>query len=156
LSLKMNITVIGGSKCSKKDYKIAQEVGRLIAQQGWTLVCGGRTGIMEAACKGAKEKSGITVGILPSIDGKEGNKYLDVKIPTGLGFARNVLVVRASDIIIAISGKYGTLSEIAFAFNEDRHVIGINTWRIKGVIQVKTPQEAISCVKRILKKNKHR
>ena len=126
----------------------------LIAQEGWTLICGGRTGIMEAACRGAKEFGGVTVGILPSIDGKEANKYLDVNIPTGLGYARNVLVVRASKIIIAISGKYGTLSEIAFAFNEERHVIGINTWKIKGVISVKTPQEAILCVKRILKKKK--
>lgn len=144
----MNITVIGGSRCSKKDYKIARETGMLIAQEGWTLICGGRTGIMEAACRGAKERNGLTVGILPSIDGKEGNKYLDVKIPTGLGYARNVLVVRASDIIIAISGKYGTLSEIAFAFNEDRKVIGINTWKIKGVVQVKTPQQAISYIKK--------
>lgn len=149
----MNITVIGGSTCSKRDYKIAQEVGRLIAQEGWTLICGGRTGIMEAACKGAKEKGGRTVGILPSADGKDGNKYLDVKIPTGLGYARNVLVVRASEIIIAISGKYGTLSEIAFAFNEDRKVIGINTWKIKGVVQVKHAREAINYIKKkILKK----
>lgn len=146
----MNISVIGGSTCSKKDYKIARELGRLIAQQGWTLVCGGRTGIMEAACRGAKEASGTTVGILPSIDAKEGNKYLDVKIPTGLGFARNILVVRASDIIVAVSGKYGTLSEIAFAFNENRKVIGINTWKIKGVIQVKTPQQAVSYIKKHL------
>ena len=148
----MNISVIGGSTCSKKDYEIARQAGMLIAQEGWTLICGGRTGIMEAACRGAKERNGLTVGILPSIDGKEGNKYLDVKIPTGLGFARNVLVVRASDIIIAISGKYGTLSEIAFAFNEDRKVIGINTWKIKGVIQVKTPLQAISYIKKILRK----
>ncbi|MFA5271061.1 MAG: TIGR00725 family protein [Candidatus Omnitrophota bacterium] len=149
----MNVSVIGGSICSKKDYEIAQEVGRLIAQQGWTLVCGGRTGIMEAACKGAKENYGITVGILPSTDGKEANRYLDVTIPTGLGYARNILVVRASEIIIAISGKYGTLSEIAFAFNEDRCVVGINTWKIKGVVQVKNAREAINYIKKkILKK----
>ncbi len=148
----MNITVIGGSTCSKKDYEIARQVGRLIARQGWTLVCGGRTGIMEAACRGAKEAGGTTVGILPSIDGKDANKYLDVNIPTGLGYARNVLVVRASQIIIAISGKYGTLSEIAFAFNEERTVIGIDTWKIKGIVQAKTPQQAISYIKKILKK----
>ncbi|MFA6281294.1 MAG: TIGR00725 family protein [Candidatus Omnitrophota bacterium] len=151
----MNISVIGGSICSKQDYKIAQEVGRLIAQQGWTLICGGRTGVMEAACRGAKVAGGITVGILPSVSGKEANKYLDVNIPTGLGYARNVLVVRASKIIIAISGKYGTLSEIAFAFNEDRHVIGINTWKIKGVIQVKNARDAIKYIKKnLLRKSK--
>lgn len=150
----MNISVIGGSKCSKKDYEIARELGSLIAKEGWTLICGGRTGIMEAACRGAKESNGTTVAILPSTDGKDANAYVDVRIPTGLGYARNVLVVRASDIIVAISGQYGTLSEIAFAFNEDRHVIGINTWKIKGVLQVKTPLQAISHIKRILKKRK--
>jgi len=150
----MNISVIGGSKCSNKDYAIARELGSLIAKEGWTLICGGRTGIMEAACKGAKSAGGTTVAILPSVDGKDANAFVDVKIPTGLGYARNVLVVRASDIIVAISGQYGTLSEIAFAFNEDRHVIGINTWKIKGVFQVKTPLQAISHIKRILKKRK--
>ncbi len=148
----MNISVIGGSTCSKKDYKIAQELGRLIAQEGWTLVCGGRTGIMEAACKGAKEAGGVTVAILPSADGSDANRYVDVKIPTGLGYARNLLVVRASDVIVAVSGKYGTLSEIAFAFNENRKVVGINTWKIKGVIQVKSPLEAIQTIKELLKK----
>ncbi|MDD5618504.1 MAG: TIGR00725 family protein [Candidatus Omnitrophota bacterium] len=150
----MNISIIGGSRCSKKDYKIAKELGRLIAKEGWTLICGGRTGVMEAACKGAKESGGVTVAILPSADGKDANSYVDVRIPTGLGYARNILVVRASDIIVAVSGKYGTLSEIAFAFNEDRHVIGINTWKIKGVIQVKTPLQAIFQIKRIIKKRK--
>jgi len=150
----MNISVIGGSRCSKKDYEIARELGRLIAKEGWTLICGGRTGVMEAACCGAKEAGGTTVAILPSADGKDANAYVDVKIPTGLGYARNVLVVRASDIIVAVSGQYGTLSEIAFAFNEDRHVIGINTWKIKGVIHVKTPLQAISKIKVILKKRK--
>jgi hypothetical protein len=148
----MNISVIGGSKCSKRDYDIAQELGRLIAQEGWTLICGGRSGIMEAACKGAKEAGGITVAILPSVDGKDANRYVDVKIPTGLGYARNVLVVRASNIVVAISGEYGTLSEIAFAFNEDRTVIGINTWNIKGVVKVKDAKTAIRYIKGIVSK----
>ncbi|MFA5008915.1 MAG: TIGR00725 family protein [Candidatus Omnitrophota bacterium] len=150
----MNISVIGGSTCSKKDYKIAQELGSLIAREGWTLICGGRTGIMEAACKGAKSAGGTTVAILPSRDAKDANAFVDVKIPTGLGYARNILVVRASDIIVAVSGKYGTLSEIAFAFNEDRCVIGINTWKIKGVVQVETALQAVSYIKRILKKRR--
>ncbi|MCK9614008.1 MAG: TIGR00725 family protein [Candidatus Omnitrophica bacterium] len=143
----MNISVIGGSTCSKKDYKIAKELGSLIAKEGWTLICGGRSGIMEAACRGAKEAGGTTVAILPSADGKDANRYVDVKIPTGLGYARNVLVVRASKIIIAVSGKYGTLSEIAFAFNEGRTVLGINTWGIKGVVKVKNAETAIQYIK---------
>jgi len=147
----MNISVIGGSSCSKKNYKIAHELGKLIAQQGWVLICGGGSGIMEAACCGAKEEGGLTVGILPSHDGAEANSYLDIKLPTGLGYARNVLVVRASDVIIAIDGKYGTLSEIAFAFNDTKPIIGIKTWDIKGIIKVKTSKEAIARVKKIFK-----
>ncbi len=143
----MNVSVIGGSKCSKKDYEIARELGSLIAKEGWTLICGGKTGIMEAACRGAKEAGGVTVAILPSVDGKDANRFVDIKIPTGLGYARNVLVVRASNIIVAISGEYGTLSEIAFAFNEDRAVVGINTWNIKGVVKAKDAKTAIRYIK---------
>ena len=106
---------------------------------------------MEAACKGAKKQGGLTVGILPSSDGGEANKYLDVKIPTGLGYARNVLVVRAAEAVIAISGEYGTLSEIAFAFNEEKPIVGIDTWEIEGVKKVKTAKEAVSYVKKKVK-----
>jgi len=144
----MNVSVIGGHKCSKEIYKIAEEVGKLIANQGWVLVCGGRTGVMEAACKGAKEQGGLTVGILPSSDGRDANKYVDVKVPTGLGYARNILVVRAADAVIAISGEYGTLSEIAFAFNEEKLIIGIDTWEIEGIKKVNSAKEAVEYIKR--------
>jgi len=147
----MNIAVVGGHKCSKKIYRIAEELGSLIAQQGWVLVCGGGPGVMEAACKGAKKQGGLTVGILPSSDEGEANKYLDVKIPTGLGYARNVLVVRAAEAVIAISGEYGTLSEIAFAFNEEKPIVGINTWEIEGVKKVKTAKEAVNYIKKKVK-----
>ncbi|UCC95369.1 MAG: TIGR00725 family protein [Candidatus Omnitrophota bacterium] len=144
----MNVAVIGGYNCSKKAYKSAQRLGVLIAQERWILICGGGSGVMEAACKGAKEKGGLTVGILPSFDEKEANLYLDVKIPTGLGCARNILVVRAADAIVAVNGKYGTLSEIAFALNEGKRVCGIDTWDIKGLIKVTCPEEAIKYIKR--------
>jgi uncharacterized protein (TIGR00725 family) len=143
----MNVAVIGGSTCSKRNYRIAQRLGELIAQEGWLLICGGRAGVMEAACRGAKNKGGTTVGILPSFDAKDANPYVDIKIPTGLGYARNVLVVRAADIVVAVAGHYGTLSEIAFAFNEGKKVLGIGTWNIKGVIKVKAAQEAIKYIK---------
>jgi len=143
----MNISVIGGSTCSKKHAKVAYELGALIAKEGWVLICGGREGVMKAACRGAKDNGGITVGILPSLDGKDANPYVDIKIPTGLGYARNVLVVRCSQVVIAINGKYGTLSEIAFAFNEARTVLGIDTWDIKGVIKVKNPAQAVRYIK---------
>ena len=145
----MNVGVIGGSVCSKRVYKIAFELGRLIAKERWVLICGGGGGVMEAVCKGAKSEGGLTVGILPSIDGREANEYLDVKLPTGLGYVRNTLIVRASDILIAVDGRYGTLSEIAFALNEGKLVLGIETWDIKGVKKVKTPQEAINFIKKL-------
>jgi len=145
----MNVGVIGGSVCNKKIYKIAFELGRLIAKEKWVLICGGGGGVMEAVCKGAKSEGGLTVGILPSIDGREANKYLDVKLPTGLGYVRNTLIVRASDILIAVDGRYGTLSEIAFALNEGKLVLGIETWDIKGIKKVKTPQEAINFIKKL-------
>lgn len=147
----MNIAVVGGHKCTKEIYRIAQEVGKLIAEAGWILICGGKTGVMEAACKGAKEADGLTVGILPGSEADEANKYVDVKLPTGLGYARNFLVVRAADAIIAIDGEYGTLSEIAFAFNDPRPIVGIDTWDIEGIKKVNTPQEAVSYLKKILR-----
>ena len=145
----MNIAVIGGHKCSDSTAKIARELGGLIAKEGWTLICGGHSGIMEAACRGAKENNGITVGILPSYDGADANEYVDVKIPTGMGYARNVLVVRAADVIIAIDGHHGTLSEIAFALSEEKPVFGIDTWDIEGIKKVKTPQEAIEQTRKL-------
>jgi len=147
----MNIAVIGGHKCSKRIYKIAKEVGFLIAKEGWILICGGHAGVMEAACLGAKENGGITVGILPSFDGKDANPYVDIKIPTGLGYARNILVVRSANFIVSVGGKYGTLSEISFALNEEKIVLGIDTWDIKGIIKVKTPKEAIEKIKKLSK-----
>ena len=145
--MKLNIAVIGGHKAAKKYLKIAQEVGRLIAENGWILVCGGREGVMEAACRGAKSAGGTTVGILPSLNGEDANKYVDIKIPTGMGYARNFLVARSAQAVIAISGEYGTLSEIAFAFNDRRPVIGIGSWKIKGMVHAKSAREAIALVK---------
>lgn len=142
----MNVAVLGGKKCSARLYKIAKKLGQLIAERGWVLVCGGGTGVMEAACSGAKEKNGLTVGILPTLEEEKANPYLDVKIPTGLGDARNILVVRAARVVIAVNGKYGTLSEIAFALTEGKPVVGIETWDIKGVVKVKTPEEAVDFV----------
>ena len=146
---KINVTVVGGYSCSKKAYALAKELGALIAKEGWTLICGGLSGVMEAACLGAKKEGGLTVGILPGATSRDANRYVDVKIPTGLGYARNILVVRSSEVIIAIDGKYGTLSEIAFALSEAKTVIGIGTWNIKGIIKVKTPKVAIKKIKEI-------
>ena len=126
----MYVSVIGGEQCSEEIYNMAIEVGRRIAKLGAVLVTGGRKGVMEAASKGAKMENGVTIGILPSVDRQEGNEYLDYKIVTGLGYARNVLVVLNGDIVIAIDGHYGTLSEIAFALEYGKPVLGLRSWNV--------------------------
>ncbi|MBN2189835.1 MAG: TIGR00725 family protein [Candidatus Aureabacteria bacterium] len=125
----MRIGVIGGSSCSGADAALARETGRVIALQKHILISGGMGGVMEEACKGAFESGGITVGILPGEDEKGSNKYLTAALPTGIGAARNIFVVKASDALIAIGGWYGTLSEMAFALNIGRPVVGLNTWK---------------------------
>jgi hypothetical protein len=135
------IAVIGASKAKPEEWETALAVGRLIAENHETLVCGGLGGVMEAACRGAREHGGRTVGILP--DTGNGNPYLDTVIRTGLGHARNVLVVQSADAVIAIGGSYGTLSEIAMALKMDRPVFGLKTWDIEGVTACTTPEEAV-------------
>ncbi len=125
------IGVVGaGQEPTEEQSQIAYEVGRLIAQRGAALVCGGLGGVMEAAARGAKEAGGRVIGILPGSSRLEANPYLDVALPTGLGEARNVLIVRASDVLIAIGGEFGTLSEIAFALKTGKPVVGIGTWEL--------------------------
>jgi uncharacterized protein (TIGR00725 family) len=122
----------------------AEELGRELARAGALLVCGGLGGAMEAACRGAKGEGGKTLGILPGADRSAANRYVDVAIPTGLGEARNALIVRAADALIAIAGGYGTLSEIALALRAGKPVIGLGTWDIEGVVQASSPAEAVS------------
>ena len=130
--VKGQIGVIGGGTCSAEIYEIAQEVGREIAQNGFSLVCGGLGGVMEAACRGARETGGITIGILPTSNKGDANPYCDLVIPTGLGHARNVLVVHASDGLVAVDGETGTLSEIAIALKVGKPIVGIKTWELQG------------------------
>lgn len=145
------IGVIGASQCGEKIEKIAFEVGRLIAKENWILITGGKGGVMEAVSRGAKEEGGLVVGILPEDSSINANPWLCVTIPTGMQEARNQIIVLSSDALIAISGEYGTLSEIGFALKRKKCVIGINTWRIKGVKKAKSPKEAIAMLKSILK-----
>ena len=127
------IGVIGGGNVSKEIGELAKDVGRRIAESGAVLLCGGRGGVMEMACKGAKEAGGLTVGILPTADPDDANPYVDVRIPTGMGFARNAIIAVASDALIAIGGRYGTLSEIAHALNLGKRVIGLRTWNLERI-----------------------
>jgi uncharacterized protein (TIGR00725 family) len=137
----MQIAVIGAADASPEEYTTALAVGRLIAENKGTLICGGMGGVMEAACKGAHDKDGVTVGIVP--DTGNGNSYLDVVIRTGFGHARNVLVVQSSDAVIAIGGGYGTLSEIAIALKLNKPVFGLKTWDIEGVVKCESPEDAV-------------
>jgi uncharacterized protein (TIGR00725 family) len=120
---KLTIGVIGGSRVDEKTSKLAYETGQQIAANEAHLVCGGLGGVMEAASKGAAEAGGTVIGLLPSDSREEANPYLSVAIPTGLGIGRNVLVVRAADVLIAFPGAYGTLSEMALALNLGKVVI---------------------------------
>jgi uncharacterized protein (TIGR00725 family) len=146
----MFVAVIGSAHCSARVAALAEKVGREIARHGAVLVCGGRGGVMEAACRGAKDEGGTTVGILPGMDRSEANPYIDVPIVTGLGEARNAVVVRSADTVIAISGGYGTLSEIGLARKMGRPVVGLETWELHQdglpgtvVVHAGTPVRAV-------------
>jgi len=140
---KIYIGVIGANDCGKKVAKLAHEVGQEIAKVGAILVCGGLGGVMEAACQGAKEQGGTTIGIIPGVKKEEANPYVDFPIVTGLGYARNILVVRNSQAVIALPGKYGTLSEIAFCLNFKIPLISLSNWKIEGMLKAKNPVKAV-------------
>jgi uncharacterized protein (TIGR00725 family) len=121
-------------------------VGRGLAARGAVVVCGGLGGVMEAACRGAREAGGLTVGILPGTDRAAANAFVEVAIPSGLGEARNALVVSAADALIAVGGGYGTLSEIAFALKAGKRVVGLDSWDIEGVVAATDPAAAVAAV----------
>ena len=145
------IGVIGGSEVSKEAYRLAEEVGRDIAKRGAVLICGGMQGVMEAACKGASESGGLTIGILPGDKRAQANRYVQIPIVTGIGYARNVAVVRSSQAVIAIDGSYGTLTEIGYALQAGIPVIGLGTWSLaingkadKNIIAAKNAKDAVA------------
>ncbi len=144
------IGVIGGTAATPDILRSAEETGRLIAGRGWLLICGGMAGVMEAAAKGAKDAGGTTIGILPHADRHEANLWIDIPIASGLGEGRNLVIVRAADLLIAVDGEYGTLSEIAFALKLKKPVIGLDTWDIPGIIRAATPEEAVNMAMNIL------
>lgn len=151
----MIVSVIGAGDCTPEIFKTAEKVGSLIARRGAVLVTGGLYGVMEAASKGARDAGGITVGILPGFMKGDANKYVMIPITTGLSHARNVIIVRSSDAVIAVSGEYGTLSEIAIALKLGKPVVGIQTWEnIEGVISVATPEEAVNKAFELIGKTK--
>ncbi|ACV12133.1 conserved hypothetical protein [Halorhabdus utahensis DSM 12940] len=142
----MRVSVIGGSTVGDELYEQAREVGRLLAEHDHEVVCGGLGGVMEAAARGAKEAGGHPIGILPGEDREMANEYIETPIATGLGNARNALVVSNGDAAIAIDGSTGTLSEIALALDAGKPVGGLDTHDIEGVEAVETPEAAVEYV----------
>jgi len=133
------ISVIGGSNPDPATVTLAVEVGKVVAERGAALICGGLGGVMEAAARGAKEKGGLTIGILPGYDKESANHFIDIVVRTGLGHARNILVVASGDLLIALPGSHGTRSEVSIALLLGKQVIGLKAWgMISGVRQVDT------------------
>jgi len=145
--MKKLIGVIGARECPESSLNLAFEVGQEIAQYGYGLVSGGMMGIMEFASHGCRNEGGLTIGIIPGDDPALANPYLDIVIPTGMGIMRNLLIVRSAVGLIAIDGKYGTLSEIAYALQVGKPVVGLNTWDISDeIIKVNTAREAVESI----------
>ena len=144
------IAVVGAGEPNRETDQAAEEVGRALARARAVVVCGGLGGVMEAACRGARAEGGTTVGILPGTTRDDANSYLSVAVATGLGEARNVLVVRAADAVIAVGGEFGTLSEIAFALKIGTPVIGFGTWElaragepVEAIVAAPSPAAAV-------------
>lgn len=142
---RIQIAVVGAGAADPATYDLARRVGRAVARAGAMVVCGGLGGAMEAACRGAREAGGTAVAILPGADPRDANPWADVVIPTGLGHARNVLVVQSGDAVVALPGSWGTLSEIALARKVGRPVVAVGAWRhLDGVEVCEDPEEAVS------------
>ena len=136
------VAVVGPGEAEADVTAAAEQVGRELAGRGAVVVTGGRGGTMEAACRGASQAGGLTVGILPGPDRSAANDWLTVSLPTGMGELRNGLVARAGDAVIALGRGYGTLSEVGFALKLGRPVIGLGTWEVEGVVAAEDPVDA--------------
>jgi len=150
---KITISVIGGHKADKKIIQLARAVGKMIAKAGAVLVCGGLDGVMKAAAQGAKSAGGLTVGLLPGNNKNDANQYIDIALPTTIGYARNAMVACSADIIIALPGSHGTLSEISYGFVYKRPIIDLGNWNRKGMLKADNVQEAEVMIKKLINKN---
>ena len=145
------MAVVGSGTASGELYEKAREVGRLVAQRGGTVVCGGRSGVMEAVARGATEAGGTAIGILPDEDRKRANEYLSYSIATGTGHARNLAVVCSGDVVIAVGGEYGSLSEMGLALKVGRPVVALESWDLGEHVSVAaTPEAAVEAAFRLL------
>jgi len=138
--------VVGAGEASPAVEAVAEAVGRLLAERGVVVVCGGLGGVMAATCRGAKAAGGATVGILPGGDRSQANRWVDMAVATGMGEARNAVLVRTADAVLALGGGYGTLSEIALALRMDRPVVTLGSWDIEGVQRADDARQAVDSV----------
>jgi uncharacterized protein (TIGR00725 family) len=145
------VSVVGSGTATGELYQKAREVGRLVAERGGTVVCGGLSGVMEAAARGAAEAGGTAIGILPDEDRERANEHLSYSIATGTGHARNLAVVCSGDVVIAVGGEYGTLSEIGLARKVGRPVVALESWELgEHVTVASSPEEAVEAAFDIL------
>lgn len=152
MSLKgRKIAVIGGSECPEEMYQEAYLLGKFLAESGAVVYTGGKGGIMEAACKGAWENGGITVGILPEDHLAFMNPYVMIPVATGMGIARNAILIHTADAIVAVDGRYGTLSEVAFALQMGKPIISLNSWQVDPrIISADSASQAVEMLKKML------
>jgi hypothetical protein len=143
----MQIAVVGGGECPPDVYERARLLGRLLAEQGHVVICGGLGGVMEAVCCGAREAGGTAVGILPG-EKESANRCVSIVIATGMGHARNVIVVKSSDAVVAYPGEHGTLSEIAMALKMGKPVISLGGWKLPGLLEAGDPEEVVKMLGR--------
>jgi uncharacterized protein (TIGR00725 family) len=138
------VSVVGSGTATRELYEQAREVGRLVAERGATIVCGGRSGVMEAAARGATEARGVAIGILPDEDRERANEHLSYSVATGTGHARNLAVVCSGDVVISVGGEYGTLSEIGLALKVGRPVVALESWELgEHVVVALSPRAAV-------------
>jgi hypothetical protein len=144
------VGVVGASHATAELEAAAEQVGALLAQAGAVVITGGRGGVMAAASRGAHEAGGTAIGLLPGTSRSEANEWVTIALPTGLGELRNGLIVRAADVLIAVGGAYGTLSEVALALATRVPVVGLGSWKIDGIEQTATPEEAVARALRVV------
>ena len=148
---KIVISVIGGHNIDKKVEQLAHKIGEIIAKVGAILVCGGLDGAMEAVARGVKSAGGMTIGILPGKDKTDANDYIDIALPTSIGYARNVIVACSADIIVALPGSHGTSSEISYGLVFKKPIIDLGHWGREGMIPVKDINEAERKIHELIK-----
>ena len=157
MSTQAYVAVIGASNATEWELATAERVGRLLADAGCVLVCGGLGGVMDAAARGAAAGGGISIGILPGDDREDASRHLTVAIASGFGEARNAIVARSADAVVAVGGEFGTLSEIALALKMGKPVVGVGTWELgrddlakDPIVRTETPDDAVTQLRRLL------